>query len=223
MIILAGGKGTRLKSETGDTPKVMADINGKPFLDYILDDISQYDIDKVILATGYNKECIRNHYGNMYNDLKLEYSEEDTPLGTGGAIKKALTLCDDDECFIINGDVYHNINYSDMYNKYKESGTDVYLALKNMKNIERFGTVEVDDNKIIKFNEKKKVDEGLINVGCYIFKKHILDEYPDVFSIEEDFFNKNINSISNSYYMYTGYFTDIGIPEDYHKFIEKVK
>lgn len=156
---------------------------------YILDDILKYDVDKVILAVGYNKEYIKNHYKGSYKGLKLEYSEEDTPLGTGGAIKKALTLCDEDSCFIVNGDIYHTINYNDMYNEYKKSKTDVYLALKNMKDIERFGTVEVENNKIVKFNEKKKVDEGLINVGCYIFKKDILNDYPNIFSIEEDFFN----------------------------------
>lgn len=220
IIILAGGKGTRLKSETGDTPKVMADINNRPFLDYILDDILKYDIDKVILAVGYNKEYIKYYYNDSYKGLKLEYSEENSPLGTGGAIKKALTLCDDDSCFIVNGDIYHTINYNDMFDQYKKANVDVYLALKNMKNIERFGTVEVKNNKIIKFNEKKKVDEGLINVGCYIFKKDILNDYPDIFSIEEDFFNKNINNLKNSYYLYDGYFTDIGIPEDYHKFID---
>lgn len=223
IIILAGGKGTRLKSETGDIPKVMADIKGKPFLDYILNDISKYDINKVILAVGYNKEYIKRHYKNYYNGLRIEYSEEDQPLGTGGAIKKALALCDEDSCFIINGDIYHNIDYKKMYDSYKIADADVYLALKPMKNIERFGTVDVDENRIIRFNEKKKVDKGLVNVGCYIFKKNVLEKYPDVFSIEQDFFNKNINNVKNSYYLYDGYFTDIGIPLDYHKFIEGLK
>lgn len=222
VIVLAGGKGTRLRSKVSDVPKVMADVNGRPFLEYLFEKISKYEIDKIILSIGYKKECIKDYFGDCYKNIKIEYSIEDKPLGTGGAIKKALKLCDNDYAFVIYGDVYTEIDYDEMNNMYNNE--DVYMALKKIKNADRYGIVNINKNKIISFEEKKKVEEGLINIGCYIIRKNVLNNYLDdeFFSIENDFFSKWITNYNNSYYLYNGEFIDMGVPNDYDELIKKL-
>ena len=119
VIILAGGFGTRLQSVVSDVPKVMAPINNKPFLEYIFDDLSKYDVSRVILAVGYKKEIVKKYFGNKYKNIKIAYSEENEPLGTGGAIKHALSLVNDEEVIIMNGDIYTKINYDRKWKKWK--------------------------------------------------------------------------------------------------------
>jgi len=91
-IILAGGSGSRLKELIDDIPKPMAPVNGRPFLEYQLDYLDRWALRKVILSVGYRKEIIMEHFGNQYKSLELVYSEEEEPLGTGGAILQALKL-----------------------------------------------------------------------------------------------------------------------------------
>jgi D-glycero-alpha-D-manno-heptose 1-phosphate guanylyltransferase len=220
MIILSGGFGKRLSSVVSDVPKVMADVNGKPFLEYVLDNISKSGIiDNVIMATGYKKEYIKKYFGNSYNGINLIYSEENKPLGTGGAIKKALDYINSEYVFIINGDVYQNINYKEMLNSHIKNNGDISLALKLMKNFDRFGSVLIDENNIVSFIEKKKIIEGYMSVGCYIFNRKVINLLPkeEIFSIENDFFTNNIKNINFTYYLYDGDFVDIGIPKDYEK------
>ncbi|MBK1974000.1 NTP transferase domain-containing protein, partial [Campylobacter sp. TTU-622] len=92
VIILCGGLGTRLKSIVKDVPKPMALINGKPFLEFIFEYLRTQNIKEVILAVSYKYEIIKNHFKNKFLDIKIEYSIEKKPLGTGGAIKQALNL-----------------------------------------------------------------------------------------------------------------------------------
>ncbi|MFX0195930.1 MAG: sugar phosphate nucleotidyltransferase, partial [Candidatus Hodarchaeota archaeon] len=105
-IILAGGSGTRLQKVVQDVPKPMADINGSPFLEYLLCYLNKQEIKKVILSVGYKYRVIQDYFGTEYKDLVLEYSIEKEPLGTGGGIKKALNLVKSDDVYIINGDTF---------------------------------------------------------------------------------------------------------------------
>lgn len=225
IIILSGGLGTRLRERVNDVPKVMADVNGKPFLKIILDDINNSNVNRVILATGYKKEYIKKYFNNKYGNINLVYSEENEPLGTGGAIKQALQYSYEDDIIIINGDVYQKINYQEIYNKHKKNNADVTLALKEMKNFDRFGSVIVDDDKITNFEEKKFVEKGLMSVGCYVFNKKKCMKYfeSNKFSIENDFFTKYINDLKFSYYLYHDVFVDIGIPCDYDELRKLIK
>ena len=102
-IILAGGFGTRLKHLIPDLPKPMAYVCGRPFLRYILDDLTDKGVDRIILAVGYLKETIIDYFGDSYRGAEIIYSVEDDPLLTGGAIKKSLHYCEDNDVFIING------------------------------------------------------------------------------------------------------------------------
>lgn len=220
-LVLAGGLGTRLKNVVQDRPKPMALINGRPFLEYLLDFLMHSGVKKVILAVGYKKEYIKDHFGTTYKNLSIIYSEEDEPLGTGGAIKKALTLIEQKDFFILNGDTYFKINLKSFFGLHKEKKSILSTALKFTKNSQRYGTVMIDDeNKIIGFEEKGKSSEGLINGGIYIASKKILgilNELPEKFSFEKDFLEKFYHNFVFYGFPFDEYFIDIGVPEDYER------
>ena len=214
-IILAGGFGTRLQSVVKDVPKPMADVLGRPFLTYILDELVKYNFTKVVLAVGYKKEIIEDYFGDSYKSLKIIYSIEDEPLGTGGCVKKALSYVSDKFVFIINGDTLFKINYEDM-----SSIKSTSIACKYLENFDRYGEVIINDNGVItRFLEKKHVDKGYINGGIYYLPKNIFDNYqlPKKFSLEKDFFEKYIVDLQIKSFKSTDYFIDIGIPSDYQK------
>lgn len=220
-IILAGGFGTRLRKVVSDRPKPMADINGEPFLSYILDKLVLEGFNKVVLAVGYMHEYIQDYYKNKYKSLDILYSVEEEPLGTGGCIKESLKLIDEDYCYVLNGDTYFDIDLRDI-----KKDSDVTIACKYFENFSRYGKVSIDENnKILQFNEKMPNQTGYINGGIYLFKKDIFDKFDlaDKFSLEADFFTKYIDKLDIKAFKSNEYFMDIGIPEDYFKFIEDIK
>ncbi len=213
-IILAGGFGTRLQSVVSDVPKPMAPIGEIPFLEYLLDDLSNQGFQRVVLAVGYKKEIIENYFGNSFKNMKIIYSIEDEPLGTGGCIKKAMSYIEEDFAFILNGDTMFKIDFNEMAKL-----NTLAIACKKMRNFDRYGEVKIKNNTIIKFSEKKYVEEGYINGGIYYMPKNIFDEFdlPQKFSLEKDFFEKYINVLNIKTFLSEDYFIDIGIPEDYAK------
>lgn len=217
-IILAGGFGSRLKSVVNEVPKPMAPVQNRPFLEFIFAHLKNYNVKKVILSVGYLHNIIIDNYGNNYEGIDIEYAIEDQPLGTGGAIKLSLSKIADKEALIINGDSLFNINIDTFSAFFHQSDANVLLALKQIDDVSRYGCVTIDDNnKITAFHEKGKISSnGIINGGIYLVRKNILDNYPDKFSFEKDFLEKNIN---NSIFGLTfdDDFIDIGIPEDYLK------
>jgi D-glycero-alpha-D-manno-heptose 1-phosphate guanylyltransferase len=218
-IILAGGFGTRLQSVVKDVPKPMAEVNGYPFLKYLFDYLKIYDIKKVILSVGYKQDIIKEYFKNSYLDIEIIYSSEDEPLGTGGAIKRALSFSNSDKVFILNGDTYFKIDLNKMLNRHIELNADITIATKNMQNFDRYGKVQVENNRIIKFEEKKFNKDGLINGGIYVINKDIFNNFDlkERFSFESDFLQKYINELNIINSTFDEYFIDIGIPEDYKK------
>ena len=105
-IVLAGGRGTRLQPLVNDRPKPMAEINGRPFLAWLLDDLITKGITRIILSVGYRHEMIRNWFGERYRGCELCYAVEETPLGTGGGLRKALELARSEVVFVVNGDTW---------------------------------------------------------------------------------------------------------------------
>ena len=223
-IVLAGGFGTRLQSVVKDLPKPMAPINGKPFLTYIFDYLLKQGVEKVILAVHYKKEIIINYYKDKYKEISIEYSIENSPLLTGGAIKKALKLCKEDYVWIINGDTFFDTPLIDMANFALDNKFCLTIASKKMYNFSRYGKLIINNECCIeKFEEKQYSEEGYINGGIYFIKSSLLNNFPEVFSLENDCFpillrNNNIGVFKND-----GYFIDIGIPDDYEKAINYFK
>lgn len=221
-IILAGGFGTRLSTVVSDVPKPMAPIKGRPFLEYLLDDLNEKGINRIILAVGYKKEIIKSHFKEKYKNIDIVYSDEDIPLGTGGAIKKALTLTKDEDIFIINGDTFFDVDLKEMYQFHKKNSSKLTLAIKDMEKFDRYGSLILEGYKIIKFEEKKYIDKGYINGGIYLIKKELLNkEKKESFSFEKDILENEMLKIEKYGYKSKGYFIDIGIPEDYYKFQKK--
>jgi D-glycero-alpha-D-manno-heptose 1-phosphate guanylyltransferase len=221
-IILAGGFGTRLQSVVNDLPKPMAPINGQPFLSYQLNYLKHFGIKKVILSLGYLPEKIKDFYGTNFNGLEVDHVIEKEPLGTGGGIRLAIEKCNEENVFVLNGDSFFEVDLKEFYNLHSENNSEISLALRKVSNAERYGTIEKDNkNRITSFKEKSgSAKEGIINGGVYILDKNMyLSSTPSDknFSIEKDFFEKQLKTIQIKGFEFNGYFIDIGIPEDYAK------
>lgn len=217
-IILAGGFGTRLQHIVKDVPKPMAPINNKPFLEYIIKNITNNGVEKIVLAVGYKKNSIINYFGDKYKNIVIKYSVEDTPLLTGGAIKKALKLTEERQIFVINGDTYFDVNLFAMLKMHERRNSEITIAAKKMDNFDRYGNIITKCDKIINFEEKKYCKSGFINGGIYCINRACLDKiYLKSFSFEKDFLEKYY--VKGNFYVYKsdGYFIDIGIPNDYFK------
>ncbi|WP_110955299.1 nucleotidyltransferase family protein [Anaerosinus massiliensis] len=217
-IILAGGLGTRLREAVQDLPKPLAPVNGKPFLEYILDNLCEQGIEKVILAVNYKREQIQTYFKNNYKGMAIEYSIEEEPLFTGGAIKKALSYCKEENVFVLNGDTYFEIDLSKMYQFHCSKQADLTIAKKMMCDCARYGTIECQDDRILEFHEKYKKSRGYINGGLYLMKKTLLDGIEKKkFSFEKEVLQDYMQNFNLYAYESVGYFIDIGIPEDYWK------
>ncbi len=220
-IILAGGFGTRLKDVVSDVPKVMAPVNGRPFLEYILDYLEDHILDHVILSVGYKHEIIREHFGNQYKSIKIDYAIENEPLGTGGGIKKAFEYINGYRALVFNGDTMFRINLQKSFEFHSSKSSEFSIILREVNNVERYGAVELDENhRVISFDEKgQKFGNGKINGGVYLINKSFFknNPFPDKFSLEKDCFEKMVHSYPFYAMACKQYFLDIGIPEDYKK------
>ncbi len=215
-IILAGGLGTRLKKVVSNVPKPMAPIGEKPFLEYIFRYLKKNSIQRVILSVGYKWETIRDYFGDNFDGIEIVYSVENEPLGTGGAIKKAMSQVESQKVYIINGDTFFNVNLNDLK---LEKGSRITLSLKKMYNFDRYGCVKLDTNNLVSsFLEKSYKKEGNINGGVYLVKKNIFDNFTleEKFSFEE-FMEKKFQTLKIGAKVFDNFFIDIGIPSDYKK------
>lgn len=219
-IILAGGFGTRLKEVIGDEiPKPMAPVNGKPFLEYLLQYLDKWGVSRVIMATGYKHEVIEAHFGNRFKDIDIVYSVEEEPLGTGGAVKQAMGFANGYSVYVVNGDTYFDVNLWKLANYHQMKDADACMTLRKMGDVSRYGSVKIAvDNRIESFKEKgSETGMGFINGGTYIFKRTTLFEadLPDKFSLETEYFEKYYTKQDLYGVRCFSYFLDIGIPEDY--------
>ncbi len=219
-IILAGGFGTRLKSAVPDLPKCMAPINGKPFLQYLIDYLIQQGVHSFIFSLGYLHEFIESFLQENYPTLIYKIVVENEPLGTGGAIKLAIEQAHQKNVIILNGDTMFTVNIQELYNFHTQHDCITTLSLKPMQQFERYGVVSINEQcHIQQFQEKKYYESGLINGGVYalnvdLFKKLSL---PKVFSFEKDYLEKYFASYKMMGLIQDKYFIDIGIPEDFEK------
>jgi len=221
VIILAGGLGKRLHPITKDEyPKCMVIVNGKPFIEHLIDHISQFKISNIILSIGHKAEIIIEHFKD---NKKILYSEESEPLGTSGAIRFALKWFSSlGETFVvINGDTIVDINLDKMMDAHEQYKCPITMAVKFVGDVSRFGSVIFDRNTLIReYIEKSEAMPGYINAGLYILQKKIWEILPKKGSFEKDFLQKSIVEVSAYDKCYD--FIDIGIPEDYKKFVERM-
>ncbi len=191
-VILAGGKGTRLRPLTYDIPKALLDVHGKTITEHIFDLLKKYDIKEVILAVGYLKEKIKEYFqdGSKFG-VNITYVDEDTPLGTAGPLKLAKNQINGS--FIVsNGDELKKIDIQKMFEFHKKENALVTIALTEVEDPSVYGVAKLDGSKIVEFVEKPKKEDApsnLINAGFYIIEPEVIDMIPDGFSmLEKDIF-----------------------------------
>jgi len=220
-VILAGGFGTRLQAVLKEVPKAMAPVNGRPFLQYLLNHLDASGIKKVVLSVGHRCEIIIDHFGSQYKSIEIDYAIENEPMGTGGGIRLALEKCSDENVMTMNGDTMFAIDLKDFYKKHLNHNSMISIALRKVEDISRYGSVRTDkNNSVISFGEKSKEKApGLINGGVYfINRQYFLNSgLTGAFSIEKDCFEHWYLKGLIAGFPYDAYFLDIGIPEDYLK------
>lgn len=217
-IILAGGKGTRLKDVIKDIPKPMAPVNGNPFLYHLMKYLKLQGIEHFILSVGYKYEVIQEYFGDDFEGAKISYAIEKEPLGTGGAIKLASNHIEGSHFWVINGDTFVGLNFEEFF--INTTNKDISLALVEMKNFDRYGKVITNEKRIIDFIEKEYTKQAYINAGIYLISKEFVEIHtPEkkIFSFEKDVLEDNINIINVGFYKSHSSFIDIGIPEDFFK------
>ncbi len=225
-IILAGGLGTRLSATVPGVQKCMAPVNGVPFLYYVIKFLQRNKAERFIFSVGYKAENIETFLTDKFPELDKLFVSEDKPLGTGGAIMKSLSNAGENNVLVLNGDTLFEVDLNCIYEVHSEKNADCTIALKPMKEFDRYGTVQLnEDGNVAGFMEKKFMNEGLINGGIYLLKREKLlsQKYPEVFSFEKEYLEKKFTDDKIAGVISDSYFIDIGVPEDYFRAQEELK
>lgn len=218
-MILVGGKGTRLRSAISDRPKPMAQVAGRPFVEWLLEMLREQGVQRVVLCTGHLADHVEAHFGDGARwDLELRYSRDPFPLGTGGAIRHALDQIEGDRFFVLNGDSYCRCDIQKLTDIHVHKLAKATLWLVKTDDCRRFGSVRVDDSGAVQsFAEKSSVSGcGLINAGVYLIERDAAEAIASdrSVSLETEFFP---DLIGRGLFAVAGQdaFIDIGTPESY--------
>ena len=242
-IILCGGQGTRLRSVIGEKQKTMVRVNDEPFLVKILNYLKTYKVTKVIFATGYKSEEVREYFGEKYFfGVEIDYSEEKKALGTGGAIRYALSKIKCDDVLVLNGDTIFRADLYKLNDNFKKLNADMSIACKSVDDKSRYGTIKIStsneknvfakgegviisfEEKVEKINSTDEKENLYINGGIYLMKKSLIESIEEntKLSLEKDLIPKwlNENKIIGGIVSDES-FIDIGTPESLNQYREK--
>lgn len=217
-VILAGGQGTRLRPVIGERQKVMAEVAGRPFIAFLLDHLADVGAQRVILCTGFHAEQLRAELGAVYRTLALEYSHEQQPLGTAGALRHALPLLHSNPVLVLNGDSFFQADLSAFLQFHLARRARASLLLAPVEDAARYGSVQIaPDYRVQTFLEKDRASgPGWINAGVYLLDREWLQQIPTnrPVSIERETFP---SWIGREFYAYPtpGRFLDIGTPASF--------
>lgn len=221
-IILAGGLGTRLRSVVPEVPKPLAPINGRPFLEYLLDYWIGQGITRFILAVGYRHDLIRQHFGGSYRNTPIVYSIEERPLGTGGGLLLAVReLEKHGPVLVLNGDTYFVVALNAMLAFHGAQNAVITMALFEATDAGRYHCVELDkEHRVTHFVENSTSQNYVANGGVYIFDDmyKMKNCWPSdsPLSLERDILPAEIKNKTAVFGFRPGAgFIDIGIPQDY--------
>ncbi|MBI3601322.1 MAG: NTP transferase domain-containing protein [Candidatus Omnitrophica bacterium] len=218
VVILCGGLGKRLKGVTGGAQKVLAKIDGKPFISVLIDYIASQGGKRFILCTGHDAQGVVKSLKGAHPGLTIVFSKEDEPLGTGGAIKKGARLVKSKQFIAMNGDCFCMIDYKQLLAYHLKQQAKATLAVTKLDDTHDYGTIEIDTKKrITAFKEKQSgLESALVNTGTYCFNKDVFSwvETEEKFSLEYDFFPY---LVEQGFYAFEveNKFIDIGTPERY--------
>jgi D-glycero-alpha-D-manno-heptose 1-phosphate guanylyltransferase len=219
VFILCGGKGKRLKRVSGGIPKPMVRIGKLPFLDIVINYLKRSGFKRLILGIGYKAHFIKKYYNeHKIPGIKIIFSQEDRPLGTGGAVKKARRLIKSKVFLVLNGDSFSEFDAESFIKFYQQKKAKALILLRKEKNKRDFGGITIDKSSAITcFSEKNpELRNNFINCGVYLFSRNIFSMMPKnaQFSLEYDFFpgmaGKGLYGHKKP-----GFFIDIGTPERY--------
>jgi NDP-sugar pyrophosphorylase family protein len=222
-LLLCGGLGTRLAEVVSDRPKPMADVNGKPFLDMLIAWFSGFGVRRYILCTGHMANVIKKYYAWRSGPVDLAFSEEDSPLGTAGAVKNAQPHIQTENFIVANGDSFCAANLNRLWNTHVANNAIATVLLVSPDKRDDAGSVVVDSkNRVTAFAEKIcSASDAHVNAGVYIFNRKILDiiEPDRKSSLEYDIFPE---LIGKGFYGHVsdGQLLDIGTPQRYARAAE---
>ena len=217
-IILAGGFGTRLSAVVPHVPKPMAALSEEPFLATLLRYAYAQGVRHAVLALHHQADMIQDYFGNAFAGIAIRYSMEDKPLGTGGAIKKALAMMQQDKpVLVMNGDSLVVLNYDEMLKRHQQLSAAITLASMAMPTTHRYSKLTIEEGRIAHYAPLGDEAGGDISVGFYVLQPDIFAHYllPDAFSFERDFLARFTPHLRPACYQDVEYFIDIGVPEDY--------
>jgi len=226
-LILVGGLGTRLRSVIADVPKPMAPVAGKPFLEYLIRWVGRAGFQRVVLCAGYGAGRIKEYFGESDTfGVELSYSVEDEPLGTWGAIRLAGQQIKEAQFLVLNGDSWLQVDLGRLLEFHRQKKGVCTIAAVEVANSSRFGSVHLDvAGRVTKFSEKQREGSSLINGGVYVFSREIFGAIPPTtgsYSLEKEIFPMLIPR--GIYAMrVTGYFVDIGVPEEYKRLLQNAR
>jgi D-glycero-alpha-D-manno-heptose 1-phosphate guanylyltransferase len=217
-ILLAGGLGTRLRNLVPDLPKPMAPVAGRPFLEIVLESLAGKGFSRVVFSLGFMAEKIVSHFGSHFAGMELIYVVEDQPLGTGGALRLALTHCTHDHTYVLNGDTFLDFEVEVIAACWQKRRGLLIVARREMDTA-RYGRLLVQEGLVKGFIEKGVFGPGLINAGLYVIQRGQLDHFElgRPFSFESDFLVSAVKESSVGVFVTNGQFIDIGVPEDYYR------
>jgi len=184
----------------------------------LLDYLARGGFKRVILSVGYRHEAISDYFGSSYGPMELVYVVEDEPLGTGGALKRSLLQARAADVFVLNGDSFLNLDASLFARFHLSIDSSITMAVKEMEDFDRYGTVVLENNEVRSFEEKRFTRSGFINAGVYLLNVKrcgLLDMQDVCFSFEKDFLQAREGEGSVYAFICNDYFIDIGLPEDY--------
>lgn len=216
--ILAGGLGTRLSPVLPGLPKVLADVGGRPFITYLLNQIEENGIKDVVLCTGHRAEQVEEKLGSAFGSVRLHYSKEQAPMGTGGALRLALPLLSYPIILVMNGDSFVEFKLAPFLERHLSEEAALSILLVEVEDTVRYGRVNVDvEGCITGFSEKAgSRGPGLINAGVYLMTKKTVAGISEgeAVSLERDIFPQLVGKGLYGFPC-NGEFIDIGTPESY--------
>jgi NDP-sugar pyrophosphorylase family protein len=222
-VILAGGLGTRLRSVVSDRPKALAEVAGRPLLAWLLDMLISAGVPRVVLCIGYLGEMIEQAFGDHYAGLPIGYSQEATPLGTGGALRAGLPQVDARTVLVLNGDSLCRADLAAFARKHAATDARFSLLLTHVDDTTSYGRVETDAaGRITHYLEKGSTPgPGWINAGIYLLDREVVASIPPnrSVSLEREVFPAWIGRGLYGH-RHGGPFIDIGTPESYARAAE---
>ena len=216
-VVLAGGFGTRLRAVVPDLPKPMAPVAGRPFLEILLSMLARKGVQRAVLSLGYQADLIVHHFGGRYAGIELVSEIETEPLGTGGALRAALSRCESDAALVVNGDTFLDLELDALAARWLRRRAPLIVG-RAVEDTARFGRLDVSGDALLGFAARGAGGPGVINMGHYVLPTALFEgqgALPKSFSFEAGFLALRARELGFEIFVTEGLFIDIGVPEDY--------